>query len=522
MKRIVSYFIGGLGALAMACTGASPDIANSNPQPCPKAAPVEVATAVASVSVSPPAPSISMSASNPTPPSPASLLDPALVQQANQLRDTVLASSKAYEWVRSLTDEAGHRLAGSPGNKKAIAWALRTLKELGFSNVRAEEAKAVHWERGPASVQILSPHEHQLAVLAMGGSVATPKQGIEAEVIMTDSMEALSRLDKKAVEGKIVFVFQQMQRTQDGSGYSPVGRIRARSASEAAKLGAKAVLIRSAGTDSTRFPHTGGLSYADGVPKIPAGALSVPDAEMLKRMIESNPQKPVKIRMHIAAKDHGEVSAPNVVGEIVGQGAPEEVILLGGHLDSWDVGVGAVDDGAGCAAIIEAARQIGQLKQKPRRTIRVVLFNNEENGLGGAKAYAKEHALHMDNHKLAMEADLGAGRVFKMHYAGDASKREWFDAVASLVSGPLGIAVTQEEAKGGADLIPLGPARVPMIDLHQDASLYFDLHHTENDTLDKINKGDLDQVAAAYATVAYAVAQMPADFGRVPKKVITK
>lgn len=504
----------------MACTGASPDIAHSNPQPCPSPVPAEPAKAAASTSNSLPAPTTTMSASNPSPasPSPASLLDPALVQNAQQLRDTVLASSKAYEWVRSLTDEAGHRLAGSPGNKKAVAWALRTLKELGFANVRAEEAKAVHWERGPASVHILSPHEHQLPVLAMGGSVATPKQGIEAEVIMTDSMEALSRLDKKAVEGKIVFVFQPMQRTQDGSGYSPVGRIRARSASEAAKLGAKAVLIRSAGTDSTRFPHTGGLGYAEGVPKIPAGALSVPDAEMLKRLIESNPQKPVKIRMNIASKDHGEVSAPNVVGEIVGQGAPEEIILLGAHLDSWDVGVGAVDDGAGCAAIIEAARQIGQMKQKPRRTIRVVLFNNEENGLGGARAYAKTHAAELAKHILAMEADLGAGRVFKMHYAGDASKREWFDAVASLVSGPLGIAVTQEQARGGADLIPLEPARVPIIDLHQDASLYFDLHHTENDTLDKVNKGDLDQVTAAYATVAYAIAGMPADLGRVPEK----
>lgn len=516
----LSYLALSACAFAAACTGASKD-----PLPPPAATcPTALASAQTPPKSSADLPPVAVaSASTPLlPPPEPSLLEPDLVLTASGLRESVLSSSRALDWVRSLTDEAGNRLAGSPGNQRAVAWAVRTLKELGFANVRSEEAKAMYWERGPASMQIISPNPHPIPILAIGGSVPTPKQGIEGDVLMVESLEALTQLDKKAVEGKIVFVFHGMQRSRDGTGYSIGGKVRVKSAAEAGKLGAKAVIIRSAGTDSTRFPHTGALSYADGVPKIPAAALSVPDAEMLRRIVQSAHDQPVRIRLSIASKEKGEVSAPNVIGEVVGQGAPDEVVVLGAHLDSWDVGVGAVDDGAGCAIIIEAARQIAQLKRPLRRTVRVVLFNNEENGLGGAKAYAKAHASELSKHVLAMESDLGSGRVLKMHFAGDPSKQSLFFAVASQVSGPLGIEVTQEEARGGADLIPMQPARVPMIDLHQDASLYFDVHHTENDTLDKINKADLDQVAAAYATVAYLVAQMPDTFGRIPEKPAPK
>jgi Zn-dependent M28 family amino/carboxypeptidase len=438
---------------------------------------------------------------------------PAFAATAAKLRDTVLASSQAFDIVRSLSDEAGHRLAGSPGNRAAVAWALRMLPQYGLQNVRAEKAMAPHWERGPASAAITAPHPHSLAVLALGGSVATPKGGIEAEVIEAASVEAIGKLDKAAVKGKIVYVSTVTERAKDGSGYGKAAGARVQSASAAAKLGAVAVVIRSIGTDNNRLPHTGGMRYEDGVPKIPAAALSIPDAELLGRLLRTG--KPVRLRLELAAKTHGEVEAPNVVGEVVGRSAPDEVILLGAHIDSWDVGTGAIDDGAGCATIIEAARQILKLPERPRRTVRIVLFNNEENGLGGARAYAKTHENELGKHIVALESDFGAGRVWSARYLGAPASRKLFLSITELL-GPLGVEVPEIDARGGADLIPLRPAGVPIVDLLPDGTTYFDYHHTDNDTLDKINKDELDQAAAAFATFAYAAAEMAGDFGRVP------
>ena len=432
---------------------------------------------------------------------------------AAELRDRTLATSEALETVRSLTDEVGARLSGSPGDALAVAWALRTLEKAGFSNVHAEKVTVPHWERGAESAAIVSPAPHVLAIAALGGSVPTPPGGLSAEVIEAESLEALANLDPANVEGKIIFFNKKMDRTKDGSGYGRAVDVRSRGAIHAAKLGAAGMVVRSIGTDSNRLPHTGAMRYADGVTKIPAASISIPDAELLHRLVAAG--KPVKLKMTLGARTLPDSESANVVGDVPGSAAPEEIVLLGAHLDSWDLGTGAVDDGAGCAIIIEAGRQIAKLPKKPRRTVRVVLFANEENGLAGARAYAKAHEAELARHVVATEADLGAGRVHAMRYLGAPEMRPAFVKIAQNLI-PFGVTVSSDDAEGGADLIPLRSSGVPILDLRQDATLYFDLHHTANDTFDKIVKAEIDEAAASFAAVAFAAADMSGDFGRIP------
>jgi hypothetical protein len=430
------------------------------------------------------------------------------------LRERVLASSQALETVRSLTDETGPRLSGSPGFTKGVAWALRTMGEAGFSRVHAEPCAVPHWERGEESGAMIDPSPQPLSLTAIGGSVATAPEGLEAEVIEATSLDALDKLDPKAVAGKIVFVYVKMERKRDGAGYGVAVRARGQGAVRAARLGAAGLLIRSVGTDDNRAPHTGALRYDDTVAKIPAAALANPDADVLHRLLGEG--KRVRVRMKLGARTLPDADGANVVGDVEGSGAPNEIVLLGAHLDSWDLGRGALDDGAGCAIVIEAARQIGKLARHPRRTIRVVLFANEENGLRGARAYQKAHAAELGAHVLAMEADLGAGRVYEARFLGPPSAVPTFRAVAAGL-GPLGAVVSGEDAHGGADISPLIAAGVPALDLRQDASTYFDFHHTANDTLERVHKEDIDQAAAAFAAAAFAAADAPGDFGRVPE-----
>ena len=431
-----------------------------------------------------------------------------------ELRDRVLASSQALETVRSLTDETGPRLSGSAGARAGVAWALRALGEAGLARVHAEPCAVPHWERGDESGELLDPLPQPLSLAALGGSVGTPPEGLEAEVIEASSLDALDKLDPRAVAGKIVFVYVRMERTRDGSGYGVAVRPRGGGAVRAARLGAAGVLIRSAGTDENRTPHTGATRYDDKVPKIPAAALANPDADVLHRLLAQG--KRVRVRMKLGARTLPDAEGANVVGDVEGSAAPGEVVLLGAHLDSWDLGRGALDDGAGCAIVIEAARQIARLPRHPRRTVRVVLFANEENGLRGARAYGKAHAAELGGHVLAIEADLGAGRVFEARFLGPATAVPAFRAVAAGVV-PLGAVVSGEDGHTGADLIPLVAAGVPVLDLRQDANGYFDFHHTANDTVERVNKDDIDQAAAAFAAAAYAAADGTVDFGRVPE-----
>ncbi|MCH9649965.1 MAG: M20/M25/M40 family metallo-hydrolase [Deltaproteobacteria bacterium] len=438
-----------------------------------------------------------------------------LQQTVDRLQKLALEGSGALELVRSLTTEVGPRLAGSPGDKAAVAWAEAKLNHLGFAYVRKEAVQVPHWRRIREEGEILTPFPQTVVVAALGGSVATPPQGIQAEVVKVASLEALEELDAKQVAGKIVFFDGgMMPRAQDGSGYRIAVAPRGMGAARAAPKGALAVLIRSAGTSNNRFAHTGGMRYPEGVKRIPAASLSNPDADLLSDQLSR--EVPVRFRLTLETEELPEETSYNVIGEIRGREKPSEIVLLGAHLDSWDLGTGAIDDGSGCAIVMEAARLIGQLPQAPRRTVRVVLFANEEFGLSGARAYAAAHEAEMELHKGGAEADFGAGRVWNFRAGVEPNRLEDAKALARYLE-PLGIKFGGLEAFGGADLSPLGEFRVPRFDLTQDGTTYFDYHHTDNDTFDKIVPADLAQNVAAYATWAYLMAEMEMDLGRGPE-----
>lgn len=446
------------------------------------------------------------------PPANVQLLPDDVQETAVSLRDAALKGTQAWSLLSSLTTEVGPRPAGSPGDRLAVAWAVRTLKGLGFSNVHTEKVTVPHWVRGEEAGEITAPYPQRVALTAVGGSVGTPAAGIEAPVVEVAGLDALDHLDAAKVRGKIVFFNTPTDRTRDGSGYRKAVPVRAQGPSRAAKLGAVAVVLRSIGTDSNRLPHTGALRYEQGLPRIPAAALSGPDADLLAAELAGG--KPVRLRLRLGARTLAPAVSANVIGEIPGREKPEEIVLLGAHLDSWDLGTGAIDDGAGCAIVVEAARRIGELKTRPRRTLRVVLFANEENGLSGAEAYAKAHAQELPRHVLALESDLGSGRVWRLESRVAVESMGWIRQLDRLIF-PIGAGAGTNQGEGGADLEPLWRAGVPSVSLMQDATAYFDVHHTANDTLDKANARDLDYNVAAWSAVVYAAAELSGDFGRV-------
>jgi carboxypeptidase Q len=432
---------------------------------------------------------------------------------ATALRDGSLKGTKAMSIVASLTTEVGPRSAGSPGDAPAVAWALRTLKELGFSNVHAEKVTVPHWDRGAESGEIVAPYRQRVALAALGGSVGTLAAGLEAAVVEVADQEQLAKLPAAQVKGRIVFFNTPTERRRDGEGYEKAVRVRAGGPSQAAKLGAVAVIVRSIGTDSNRLPHTGATRYVEGVQRIPAAALSSPDADLLSAEIKSG--RPVRFRLKLGCRTLPAAESANVIGDIPGSDNAQEIVLLGAHLDSWDLGTGAIDDGAGVAIVTETARRIGELKTKSHRTVRVVLFANEEFGLSGALAYAKAHAAELPHHVLALESDLGSGRVWRLESRVPLEEIDRMRDLNQLVF-PIGVSSGGNLADGGADVGPLLSAGVPTLGLMQDATNYFDIHHTANDTLDKINARDLDYNVAAWTAIVYSVANMPGTFGRMP------
>ncbi len=440
-------------------------------------------------------------------------LPAAVRQQAERLRDEAAAGTGALALARSLTLEVGPRLAGSPGDRRAVEWALRTLRSLGFADVRAEPVVVPHWERGEAAGEILSPHPQPLAVAALGGSVATADSGLEAEVVRAESLAHLAQLAPAAVAGKIVFINGRTERARDAKGYGDTVPQRTRGAIEAAKKGAVAVVIRSVGTDSNRLPHTGTVRYEEGASRIPAAALAAPDADLLDERLRG--AAPVRLRLRLTPRQLPDAESANVVGEVPGGARRAEIVLLACHLDSWDLGPGALDDAAGCGIVIEVGRRLLALPRPSRRTVRLVLFANEEFGLSGARAYAAAHAAELGRHLIAAEADLGSDRVWQISSRVAPAALPAFAEIAALLA-PLGVAAGDNQANGGADFIPLRPARVPVAALHHDASRYFDYHHTANDTADKLDSAGLDQSVAAYLAFAYAAANTPADFRPAP------
>ncbi len=434
----------------------------------------------------------------PTPPAPAPL-DPVL---SGLLR----SPSAAHEIACDLSDRVGPRLAGSAGDARAVRWAIEEMKRLGLANVRREPVEVRRWERGSASATLLADgHEIPLAAAALGGSVSTPKGGIEAPVIRVGSIDELRALPSEAVAGKIVFYDRPMVRGRDAfASYGEAVSVRSVGAVEAARRGAVASVIRSVGTSSARFPHTGGMRYDDAVRRIPAAALAIPDAETLARRMAAGP---VKLRLLLETRDGGTATSANVIGEVVGSERPEEIVVIGAHLDSWDLGRGAVDDGAGVGLALDVARLLKG--SPPRRTVRVVLFANEENGLKGAIEYARAHAGELARHQAALELDAGAGRAFGLRWRAGPSGAALFDALGRTLS-PLGIESTSfDDEAGGADTIPLQHAGVPTLELVQDGTRYFDLHHTADDTCDKIDPNELSQVRDAALIATWTLANAP-------------
>lgn len=431
---------------------------------------------------------------------------------AATLRERALADDTAYKLVESLTTEVGPRLSGSIGDRAGIAWALREMHRLGFANVRTSDAFVPNWIRGEAEFAVLAPSQQSMPTLALGGSVGTSDEGIEADAVMVKDLAALAALPPGAVKDRIVFFNNRMERTRDGSGYMRAVSVRASGPSAAAAVGAVGVVIRSIGTSDQRFAHTGGTRYSLNAPRIPALAISNPDADSLARQFASG--KPVRLRMKSSARDLPQTRSANVIGEIPGGELAEEIVILAAHLDSWDPGVGALDNGAGVAIMMGVAKLIKGLDSKPRRTIRVVLFANEEYAQSGSIAYMAAHEAELPRHVLGFEADFGAGPVWRLSSRVNPAQLPVVDQIHRALA-PLGLERGGNEARGGADLDGLGRQGLPILDPNLDGTNYFDIHHTANDTLAQVDPEVIRQSVAAYAVSVWLGAQHPGSWDRV-------
>ena len=412
------------------------------------------------------------------------------------LRDAALSDDLAWEITEGLTTEVGPRLAGTLAEARARDWAVRKLRSLGFSNVRVDPFEMTVWSRdiGSESAYVVDPFPQRLAVTALGNSAATPRGGIEGRVVGFDNVDELAAAPDAEVRGKIVFVSHAMPRTQDGSSYGVFGRARREGPSIASRKGALAIVIRSIGTDYHRNPHTGTQSWGEGVTPIPAAALSLPDAEQLQRILKRG--QPVVLRLNLQ-NERSEGASGNVIAEVPGRDPAAPPILVGCHLDSWDLGTGAIDDAAGCAIVASAAKRVMDAG-RPLRTIRVVWFGAEEVGLFGGLDYRAKYG--KQPHYALAESDFGAGRVWRVDSnLGESRKAEGLALQRALA--PLGIVAGDLTKAGGSDIGPMLADGLPGVELQQDGTYYFDLHHTPDDTLDKVDKEDLRQNVAAWTAM---------------------
>ncbi|WP_157499222.1 M28 family peptidase [Lysobacter sp. Root604] len=427
-----------------------------------------------------------------------------------QLRERALASDLGYRITESLTTEVGPRLAGSEADARAVAWAEAKFRELGFDKVWLEPVTFPKWQRRNERAEVLGAHRQPLTLTALGGS---PGGTVEAEVVRFADLAALEAAPAGSLAGKIAFVDYRMQRARDGAGYGPGSRVRSRAPSAAIRAGAAAMLMRSAGTDSHRAPHTGITRFDEGLTPIPSAALAAPDADQLARLVAKGP---VKVRVALDCGWDGTATSHNVIGEIRGSKKPDEVVIIGGHLDSWDLGTGAIDDGAGVGLTMAAAKLIGEMKQRPARSVRVIAYANEEQGLYGGKAYAAAHANAVAKHQIGAESDFGAGRIYAYSSSAPAHAQGADKQIAEALA-PLGIEYTPGKGGPGPDIGPIAERGMAWARLAQDGSDYFDLHHTPDDTFDKIDPKALAQNVAAYAVFAYLAASADGDFGSQPK-----
>ncbi|HET6553688.1 MAG TPA: M20/M25/M40 family metallo-hydrolase [Dyella sp.] len=439
----------------------------------------------------------------------------AAVKTAEQLRDKAMADNTAYDIVTSVTTEVGPRLAGSPADARGREWAIAKFKALGFDKVYTEEVSYPLWERRSEHAQIVGPFPQPLDLIALGYSAGTPKGGLTAEVVRFDSLEALKKADPASVKGKIVYVDVRMERHKDGHDYGIGSAVRVGGPVIASKMGAAGFLLRSAGTDAnSRTPHTGVTGFRDPKEAIPAAALSNPDADQLTRIVAYG--KPVTLKLELDCGITGTYHGANVIGEVTGKKHPDQVVAIGGHLDSWDPGTGAIDDGAGVAIAMAAGKLIHDMPQRPDRTIRVIAFANEEMGLWGGRAYADKHGAEVAKFQLGTESDFGARKVWRMSASVKPEARGAIEQIAKVLE-PIGVAYdAQRPGGGGSDLSQMHAKGMAALTLTQDGTDYFDYHHTANDTLDKIDPKELAQNVAVYAAFSYMAAQADGDFGSAP------
>ncbi len=422
---------------------------------------------------------------------------------ASKLIDASLADRGGMEKLAYLCDRIGNRLSGSAGLEKAVTWAAAQMKADGLSNVVTPRVKVPHWVRGNESAALIEPVAHPLTILGLGGSIATPKRGITAEVVPVSSFEDLEKKGRAAIDGKIVLFNVPFE------GYNRSVVYRTTGPSRAARLGAVAVLVRSITPVSIQSPHTGSLEYADGFPKVPAAAVTIEDALLIQRLVDAG--NPVVAHLEMEAHMLPDADSANVIGEIPGRERPDEVVVIGGHLDSWDVGAGAQDDGSGCITALEAAHIIHALGLTPRRTLRVVFWTNEENGGAGGEAYRVWAGNTVRNHVAAIEMDGGAEKPvgFGLSAGGDLQSllgrvREAGALLDRIDAGSI------QPGGGGADIAPIMSDGVPGLALRTVGTHYFDWHHSRADTTDKVKLEDLRANIAAMAVMAYVLADMPA------------
>jgi carboxypeptidase Q len=424
-------------------------------------------------------------------------------EPAGRLIGEAVSSTFAWQRLAVLTDTIGNRLSGSPALDRAIEWAVAEMKKDGLENVHTERVMVPKWVRGAESADLVEPVRHPMAMLGLGNSVGTPREGVRGEVVVVHSFE---ELDAKAAmaRGRIVLFNAAF------TNYGETVRFRSNGPSRAASYGAVAALVRSIGPDGLRLPHTGALQYTNDAPKIPAAAISSEDADRLQRMTDRGERAVVELRME--AHFDPDAESANVIGELRGRTNPDEVVVVSGHLDSWDVGAGATDDGGGCIVTWEALRLMKALNLRPRRTVRVVLWTNEENGGRGGLAYRDQHRAELSKHVMMLESDGGVFRPLGFGFSGSDRARETVRAIASLLTG---IGANQiSTGGGGADIGPsLQEGHIPGMSLDVDGSKYFLIHHTQADTIDKIDPVEMAKCAAAVAVMAYVVADLPKRLG---------
>ncbi len=433
---------------------------------------------------------------------------------AKQIIEVGSKKNEAHKKLVELCDDIGHRISGSASFDKAVEWAKETMKKDGQENVRSETVMVNKWVRGNESCYLLHPKEKSLAMLGLGGSVATPVDGITAEVIVVNNKQEFDKLDAAQVKGKIVLFNGAMPpfSESEGSGYGTAVQYRSSGAKWASEKGAVAALVRSITAYSLNSPHTGALRYGNAEVKIPAAAVTIEDAEMLARYQARGITPKVKLMME--AKDVGEVPSANVLAEIVGREKPEEIVVIGGHLDSWDVGQGAQDDGAGCVAAMEALNILRKLNLKPRRTIRVVLWTDEERGGAGATHYAAQHQNEL--HVAGIESDSGGftPKGLSLEMQDREAESRALERLKKMmpILAPLG-RLEASTGGSGADVGKLKPLGTACMGLEVDGRLYFNTHHTHADTVDKVDPKQLGDCAVMLAVASYLLAEMPEKIG---------